>query len=228
MPINITGDWSNVGAILGAVSAIGTAATGLVDSTKVYNGGISNAGFSFIEGVLRPYAAALGLVNATDPLATLRANWLNGVPKDDQKAKVKALIHLGLTTKTAASLAQAAPGVDAAKLQALAVKLDAGEALVEDEVTTLGRFDAIVDAQLDQGFERADQVYRNSAKALAGVFAVALALLGVWAVEGSAVDAKDFALAAVAGAISIPLSPVVKDLTSALGSAVSAMKALRG
>lgn len=228
MPISITGDWSNVGAILGAVGAIGTAATGLVDSTKVYNGGISNAGFSFIDQVLKPYFAALKLVNAADPLATFRANWLNGVPKDEQKAKVKALIHLGLTTATAPSLAAAAPGVDAAKLQSLAVKLDAGEALGEDDVTALGRFDAILDAQLDQGFERADQVYRNAAKALAGAFAIALALLGVWAVEGSNVDPKDFALAAVAGAISIPLAPVVKDLSSALGTAVSAMKALRG
>ena len=228
MPFDLSGGWSDVGTILGAVSAIGTAAVGLVDSTKVYRGGISNAGFAFIRQAVTPYTAALALVNAAEPLATLRANWLNGVSKDDQKAKVKALIHLGLTGSTAASLAAAAPGVDATTLESLAAKLDTGQALAESEITALGRFDAIVDAQLDQGFERADQLYRNAAKVLAAVFAIALALLGVWAIEGSAVDARDFALAAVVGAISIPLSPVVKDLSSALGSAVTALKAFKG
>ena len=97
------------------------------------------------------------LVDAKDPYATIHANWLNGVPKADQKATVKALIRLGLTPVTAPTLAKGAPGVDAATLQSAATKVATGADLTEPELQVLGRFDATIDAQLDAGFERAEQ-----------------------------------------------------------------------
>lgn len=40
---------------LGAVAALGTAAYGLVDATKAFGGGASNAGFRFIRDEVQPF-----------------------------------------------------------------------------------------------------------------------------------------------------------------------------
>lgn len=220
-------DYGSFSGILSSIAALGTAAFGLVDSTKVYRGGVSNIGFGFVKDVVSPYSAALALVNQTDPLASVRANWLNGMAKSDQKAAVKSLIRLGLTTQTVDQLAKAAPGIDAAALKAAAVKVDDGQALSEEDINVLGRFDAIVDAQMDAGFERADQQYRNAAKALAAVFAVILAVVG-GAIIYTDYDAAHIAAAVLIGLVSVPLAPVSKDLASALGTAVAALKAAKG
>jgi hypothetical protein len=227
MSLSIMGQLSDAGNIFAAISALATAAYGLVDATKVYRGGVSNIGFNFVRSAVTPYVAALQLVNATDPFGTIRANWLNGVTKADQKATVKSLIRLGLTAATASSLAAAAPGVDQAALQAAVDKIDRGVALSEQDITVLGRFDAILDAQMDAGFERADQQYRNAAKVLAGAFAVSLALIGVWIIEGSSVTFSDFSLAFIVGILAIPLAPIAKDISSALGTALTALKATK-
>lgn len=65
-----------------AMGALGTAAFGLVDATKVFGGGVSNVGFGAIVRALEPFNAALE--SATPNWrATLRANWINGVAKED-------------------------------------------------------------------------------------------------------------------------------------------------
>lgn len=223
-------DVGNIGGLVSSIGALGTAAFGLVDATKVYRGGVSNIGFGFIRDAVTPYKSALALVNADDPLATVRANWLNGVAKSDQKAAVKSLIRLGLTTTSADALAAAAPGIDAGALKAASLKVDGGQALTEDDINVLGRFDAIVDAQMDAGFERADQQYRNAAKVLAAAFAIVLAVLGgaVMSDYTGADGTKNLIVALLVGVISTPIAPIAKDLASALGTAVSAMKAAKG
>jgi hypothetical protein len=155
-------------------------------------------------------------------METLRANWLNGVPTDDQKAKAKALIHLGLTQKNAPSLAKAS-GLDAAALSAAAAKIDIGAPLDANDVTLLGRFDAIVSAKLDAGYERADQFYRDTAKLLAGIVAVVLAL---W---GNALLPQPYHWwgAMLVGLVATPLAPIAKDLTSSLAAAVTAVQAVK-
>ncbi|MGY2996912.1 hypothetical protein [Mesorhizobium sp. URHB0026] len=219
-------DLGDLGGMVSSIGALGTAAFGLVDATKVYRGGVSNIGFGFISDVVTPYKSALALVNADDPLATVRANWLNGVAKSDQKAAVKSLIRLGLTAASVAALAAAAPGIDAGALKAASLKIDGGQTLTEDDINVLGRFDAIVDAQMDAGFERADQKYRNAAKVLAAGFAITLAMLGEAVLGGT--TPRDYMTALLVGLVSTPVAPIAKDLASALGTAVSAMKATKG
>lgn len=228
VPDGSVGDY---GAIIAAISALGTAAFGLVDATKAFAGGISNVGYGFIHSAVQPYEPALRLVNANEPYATIHANWLNGMAKADQKAAVKALVRLGLTPATAKSLAAGAPGVDPTTFQNAATKVADGTSLTDQEIAVLGRFDATIDAQLDAGFERADQAYRNKSKVLAAIIAMALAVLGGWLVVQVPWSAyfwsQDFFAAVLVGAIATPLAPVAKDITSAIGSAVNAFKAVR-
>jgi hypothetical protein len=228
MAIDLTGSAGDFGNIIAAIGALGVAAYGLVDATKAFRGGVSNIGLPFLTKALRPYVDALLLVDADDPYVTIRANWLNGVPSADQKAAAKALIHLGLTPATAARLAAGTPGIEAEPLVTVATKLSTGEPLADIDLNLLGRFDTIVDAQLDAAFERADQQYRNVAKLLAAAFAIVLSLVGVWIVEKGAVSTSDFLLALLVGVIATPLAPVAKDVTSAISSAVSAIKSVKG
>ena len=71
-------------------------------------------------------------------------------------------------------------------------------------------------AVLDQGYQRADQRYRNSAKMMAVPVAVALALLGVWAIAGSGATSIDVWRAVAGGLLATPLAPMAKDLASAI------------
>jgi hypothetical protein len=204
-----------------AIGSLGTAAYGVVDVTKGIGGGVSNRGFGDIKKVISQLIpppkdkndiSALGLTSA---LATLRANWLNGMAMADQKAIAKALVKLNLTSTTARVMA-VATGVDADLLAKVADKLGTGAALTQQETDVYGRFDLLLSALLDQGYQRADQRYRNSAKLLGVPVAIGLALLGAWAINWTAFDSADAAKAVLCGLLATPLAPIAKDLSSAI------------
>src|SRR5690349_124666 len=101
----------NVGNIVGAVGALGTASFGLVDATKLFGGGVSLAGLGFIESAVEPFSE--GEVDDAERLRrTLRGNWINGSALGDQKAIAKSLIKVRLSTTNAQAFAKAT-GVDA-------------------------------------------------------------------------------------------------------------------
>jgi hypothetical protein len=205
-----------------AIGSLGTAAYGVVDASKGFGGGISNRGFGDIRKVVSKCipdsqgdgsgASALALPSA---LVTLRANWLNGMPLADQKAIAKALVKLNLTKASANAMA-AATGVDATLLASVAEKLSTGEALSQQETDAYGRFDLLLASLLDQGYQRGDQRYRNSAKLLAVPIAVFLALCGAWALDGSGLTYAEVWKALLGGLLATPLAPVAKDLSSSI------------
>lgn len=228
---------------IGAIGGLGTAAYGLVDTSKVGpKGGVSNYGFAYIEDMLKtalPAAtAAVGAVgvaplsNAAPAAAgsalsfdsvktTLRANWINGVPTDDQKAIAKSLIKLNLTPATAQHFA-ALTGVDPERLKMVAAKMAtaATTQLAPEESDALGRFELALSTLMDQAYQRASQKYRNSCKIWAVPVALVLAILGGWSLEGGTLWAffhtHDFIKAIAAGLLACPLAPVAKDLSSAV------------
>ncbi len=211
----------NLPQIVLAIGALGTAAYGVVDVSKALWGGISNAGFRDIKKVVSQFIPASPTSNnpsalsLTSVLATLRANWLNGMALADQKSVAKALIKLNLNPSSAAQMANAA-GVSPALLASVAAKLSTGENLDTLETDVYGRFDLLLTAVLDQGYQRGDQRYRNSAKLLAVPVAVALALLGAWSISPEHFTAPDVWKAVAAGLLATPLAPVAKDLASAI------------
>jgi hypothetical protein len=80
---------------------------------------------------------------------------------------------------------------------------------------------------MDAGFERADQLYRNASKLLAALISVILAVAAVFVYDGSHVH-DDLGVAVLVGLVATPLAPIAKDLSSALGTAVNALKSVRG
>lgn len=243
MPDNLmTGTLTNIVNFIAAAGGLGTAAFGLVDATKAIGGGMSNPGFGFVRAAVEPFlsdatndAGAPAAFGKSQVIATLRANWLNGVAKADQKAIAKSLIRLGITPDDARRLARAA-GVNPDHLEQVATRIYEGSPLTQQDLNTLGRFDAIVSATLDLGYERADQFYRNSAKIVAGCFAVVLSAIGgglifhSHKVTGGLSDylaSHEFVLSLLVGAISTPLAPVAKDLSTSLTAAVTAVVAAK-
>ena len=218
----------NVGNIIAAVAALGAASMGFVDATKAVWGGPSNFGFSSIRRTLSPFLPkkANGAFNEAELLDALKSNWINGVAKADQKAKAKALIHLGLTAGNAAELAKAA-GVDEKTLASVADKV-AGrlqDALTPAEINALGQFDAILSAILDEAYERADQQYRNGTKILAMIVSIIFGIVASGLINSGGFNGSNFILGLVVGLVAVPLAPVAKDLVSSLQAAAGALQA---
>ena len=169
-------------AMVTAIGALGMAAFSLVDATKSFWGGPSNIGYGNLEATMSRFTAALDRALGQDAKGNgewrraVRAHWINGRPRGEQKAIVKSLIRLGLTTETARAVAEAGH-VKADTLAVVATKLEGGQSLEEVDLNVIGRLDASIDAQLDAAFDRADQLYRNWSRLFAGVASVGLAFV---------------------------------------------------
>ena len=215
---------------IAVAAGLGTAAFALVDASKAFAGGVSNHGFDHIKEAVSGFFTSGG--GETDPanpldldgvLSTLRANWLNGTALADQKAIAKSLIKLRLNEASAGQLAKAA-GVNGDMLASVARKIASGDQLTQAENDVFGRFDLMLTALLDRGYQRADQSYRNKAKAWSIVASVALALFGKWVAD---IGTVSYSKALLIGLIATPIAPVAKDLTSALQAGVKAVQVLR-
>jgi len=227
----------DISSMMAAIGGLGTASFSLVDATKVGPaGGISNAGFNLIERAvaqLFPSASRTSSPASSDErklLDKLHGNWINGVALADQKSIAKTLIKNRLAPDTARTFA-AATSVDPNVLADAAACLAKGAPLAPGHNDVLGRFDVSLSAVLDEGYQRADQRYRNWSRVLAMIFAIVLAVVGGLAVyaDGSVADYfrnGKIWVAVICGVIATPLAPVSKDLTSALAAYVKFAQAL--
>ncbi|GLQ89010.1 hypothetical protein [Dyella flagellata] len=233
-------DTASLGAAIAAVGALGTAAFGLVDSFKMLpSGGISNAGYIYIEQAIQIFFKDATRKNAPADLKqlfeTLHGNWINGTALADQKAIAKSLIKLRLNSTTAPDFAKAT-AVDSPSLTSAGQKMATGASLTSEESNALGRFDLALTAILDGKYQHADQRYRNAAKLTAMFVAIVLAFFGGWINYGSDnggglmlnyLGTADMWRALLAGFLATPLAPITKDLSSALAAGVKVAQSLR-
>ncbi|HSY35600.1 MAG TPA: hypothetical protein VK814_07620 [Acidobacteriaceae bacterium] len=216
-----------------AVGALGTAATGLVDTTKVFGAfGTSRVGFGFIKKTISRLlpsdaeAENCGL-DRIDIFNTLLANWINGMDSAAQKAAATSFVKLHLDESSAPGLAKAT-GVDPTFLLSVAKKLkQAGtpeSALSIEETDTFGRFDLSVAALVDKAYQQGDQRYRNVCKALACLLAVGLALVANGQINPPLPQWQVILI----GLVATPLAPVAKDIANAIQSASDTLGKFRG
>lgn len=215
--------------IVTAIGGLGTAAVGLVDSTKVFWGGVNRIGFKKIKKTIVQLTpgAPVNALSQAKIVETLRANWYCGLDLGAQKAVAKSLIKLGLNADNAAEVAATA-GVDGAVLKSAALKMAAGKPLASHESDVYARFDLILTATLDQVYQDGDQRYTNGTRVTAGIFALLLAFVAGWVVHGIGfhdyTHSGDLWRALLAGVLATPLAPVAKDMSTALATAVNAMQ----
>jgi hypothetical protein len=226
--------------IITAVGGLGTAAFGLVDSTKVFGGGVNRIGFKRIATSVRKLTPKMTVgLTQERVLGTLRGNWYNGTALNDQKAIAKSLIKQGLNPENAEELALQT-GVDKVVLGLVAAKIKAGTALLATESDVYSRFDFVLTALLDEVYQLADQAYTNWTRVWASIFSIVLALVGgailhesnmahaaANAVKEAYLGSTDMKVALVAGLLATPLAPIAKDLSSALAAAVNTMQMIR-
>lgn len=222
----------NLPQIVTAIGGLGTAAFGLVDSTKPFFGGVNRIGFSQIAAAvtkLTPGAPGVGLTQAKI-LDTLKANWYNGTDLSSQKSIAKSLIKQGLNAANAADLAKAA-GVDPAVLQLVAAKIGSGTPLAQNESDVYSRLDFILTALLDEVYQRSDQAYTNGTRMVASIFAIVLAFIGGWTLNSGTLavylNSNDMWTALVAGVLATPLAPIAKDVSSAISTAVNTLQSIK-
>ncbi len=217
--------------IITAVGGMGTAAFGLVDTTKVFWGGVNRIGFKKISGTITGLTPKLGAgLTQERIIGTLRSNWYNGTALNDQKSIAKSLIKQGLNPANAAELA-ALTGADAGLLTSVAQKIATGISLAAPESDAYSRFDFAITAMLDEVYQHADQAYTNWTRVWASFFALVLAFVGGWILNGGQFNdywwTRNMWTAIVAGLLATPLAPVAKDLSSALAAAVNTMQIIK-
>jgi hypothetical protein len=227
---------SNASDYIAAAAALGTASFALVDASKAFFGGASNFGFGHIRRVVRRFVPSgrdtPNSMPQDEVLGTLRANWMNGTALPGQKAIAKSLIKLRLNEASAPALATAAV-VDKDALASAARNQAKGKALTPAEQDVFGRFDLILTAALDEGYQRADQAYRNRTRVCAMLVALGLVAFGGWAVFVPSPDAPAYVggplfwKALLAGLVATPIAPIAKDLTSGLAAGVKVAQTLR-
>lgn len=226
--------WETVLQMIGAAAALGTAAFGLVDVSKFVRQGLPSAGFSDLDTVYRRLGHTLERALAdANWRRHLMSFWIGGAPKEDQKAKVRTLVRLGFGPDPAiiGELADFAH-LDAERLNAVAVKLEMGATLTEQDINLLGRLDATIDLRIDAAFERAEQAYRNAARLWAAVVAVGLATAAAYGLKSQVIrgvepsDAQFWLIIAM-GFVAVPLAPIAKDLSSALAAAARVATSVR-
>jgi hypothetical protein len=208
--------------IVTAIGGLGTAASGLVDASKVF-GGVNHIGFQGIRSAVRQLTDAREPANGMSQkliVSTLESNWINGTDLGSQKATAKSLIRLNMRPGNAAALAELT-GLDSGVLKAIASHLGAGTSLNPAESEVYARFDLIVTVLLDEAYQRSDQIYRNSTRALAAAVAIALALAGGYLLKINP------GLSLLIGLLATPLAPIAKDVSSALSTAVNALQIYR-
>lgn len=223
----------NLAALIVAVGALGTASFALVDATKAAWGGVSQIGYGHLLRAFNPFSAALDAALGNDPngrpawRGVLRAHWINGRARADQKAIVRSLIHLGLTEDSARRIAPAGH-VDPEVLAGAVAAMRAGAELSHEQADVLGRLDVAIDAQMDAAFDMADQQYRNFSRVAAGVVSVVLSFVAFSVIPTKVIPGVTWPAALLVGLLAVPFAPIAKDLTSTLQAAATAVKAVKG
>ncbi len=210
--------------VITAIGGLGTAAFGLVDASKALWGGVNYIGFGGIKALIRSLTPGdpVNALSQSKIVATLQANWFNGTDLSSQKAIAKSRVKLNLNPKNAAALATAT-GVDAATLSMIAAKLSASKPLDTTQSDVYARFDLILTALLDETYQRSDDVYRNWTRALAGMVAIALAVVGNITMNSP----LSISEAVLVGLLATPLAPIAKDLSTALATAVNTLQLVK-
>ena len=223
--------------IITAVGALGTAAYGVVDVTKSIGGGVSNCGFGRIAKTMaalipeKAMAEAAGTgtsevsaLSLASILVTLKSNWINGMPSEDQRAIAKSLVKLRMNVELVPTLAKMT-GVNPVILASVAAKIASGAPLAKEEADVYSRFDLVLTTLLDQAYQRADQQYRNTAKLCAVIASVILATTGAWSlgqIQHFFLVDRAFWQSFLLGLLATPLAPVAKDLASAVQAGAKA------
>jgi len=205
----------NLGTIILATGALGTAAFGIVEALKWTR--LGEAGFRAILKVLGPIIELLRTAYGPDFQNLLRAQY-----RGDQRDLTRVIrqgVRVGLTAANANQAARFLGMIDGERLTEAARQVEEGQELSAELRNVLGRFELAVDTRIDAALMLAKSRYVGATRVTSSIIAILIAVaVGVFLGEGYMFQAILVGIAAV------PLAPVTKDLVSALQSASKAIR----
>jgi len=205
----------NLGTIILATGALGTAAFGIVEALKWTR--LGEAGFRAILTVLGPIIELLRTAYGPDFQTLLRAQY-----RGDQRDLTRVIrqgVRVGLTAANANQAARFLGMIDGERLTEAARQVEEGRELSAELRNVLGRFELAVDTRIDAALMLAKSRYVGATRVTSSIIAILIAVaVGVFLGEGYMFQAILVGIAAV------PLAPVTKDLVSALQSASKAIR----
>jgi len=205
----------NIGTIVLATGAFGTAAFGIVEALKWTK--LSDAGFGTILKVLGPLTETLQIAYGSDFKSLLRAQY-----KGEQKELARVIrqgMRIGLLEENASRIAQFLGMVNVEKLKDAARLVESGGELPSELRNVLGRFELAVDARIDAALTLAQNHYVGAIRVSASIVAILIALA-----TGLYLGREYLFQALLVGIAAVPLAPIAKDLLTALQSASKAIR----
>jgi hypothetical protein len=205
----------NIGTIVLATGALGTAAFGIVEGLKRWRW-LGEAGFGTILVVLDAIYETLKTAYGPDVEQLLRAQYRG---EQEQLARVlRQGVRIGLTPENAERVARALGMVDPERLKAAAAAAQEGKELPPEMRNILGRFELAVDARIDAALTLAHDQYVSAVKIAASGVALAIAI-------AVGIQLQRILLGVLVGIAAVPLAPIAKDVATALKSAGEALRA---
>lgn len=206
----------NLGTIILAIGALGTASFGIVEALKWTRVGVM--GFGRIKTLLGdPVMMALQLAYGSDFMLFLEAQYRNGRNSGELPRTIRQGARIGLTPETAPGLAAQVGVVDGQQLSEVAAAIQSNEELNSEQRNLLGRFELALDARIDAAMSLANDRYIGYVRLLASVVSIIIAaFVGI----SMGIDWKTWLIVGVAA---VPVAPMAKDLASAIQAASKSM-----
>lgn len=205
----------NLGTIILATGALGTAAFGIVEALKWTR--LGEAGFGSINRVLGPILELVRAAYGPDFQSLLRAHY-----RGDQRELTRVIrqgVRVGLTPGNASEAAKFLGMIDGDKLAEAARLVAEGRELPAELRNVLGRFELAVDTRVDAALTLAQSRYAGATRITASAFALLIALaVGIY------LGGDNIFKAILVGIAAVPLAPIAKDLVTALQSASKAIR----
>lgn len=208
----------NLGTIVLAVGALGTAAFGIVEALKWTPIGLM--GFRQINKLLgQPVMRALEVAYGPEYLLLLKAQYRSGRTEAQLPKTIRQGARVGLTTDTAAGMAERTGVVEADELVNVAEAVQSGADLSDQQTNILGRFELALDARIDAPMALANDEYAGSLRVTASAVAIIIALAVGFNMEGEGYPLMSL----IVGIAAVPIAPLAKDLTKVIQAAGKAL-----
>lgn len=212
---------ADITTLLLAAGALGTVAFGIVEALKWWRFG--EYGYDALIAHLGSLRSTLEEVYSAPLLDEVLRTLYRGNP-DDLTRALRQGVRAGLTTKSAANVAQGIPTLDKDILVAAADAIQSGQELTTEQRSVLGKYELMADAKIDGSLAVAQGHYAGKLRLTAAAFAIMLALFigGVqFFADGQNVTLLGRAL--LIGVLAVPVAPITHDLVDVIQSVASAI-----
>ena len=206
----------NLGTIIMATGALGTAAFGIVETLKWTP--LGQFGFGAIVKTLGPVVGSLKEAYGPRAEDLLRAQYKGD--RSDLARTIRQGARVGLNEENAGPMAEFVGVVAPDQLQEVARLVRAGKDLPESLQNILARFELALDARIDAAMTLAQNHYVAAMRIAASCISILIAVI-MGLVLSQKTPGPDIYLlqSIVVGLAAVPIAPVAKDLVSAIQSA---------